>query len=167
MLFSNILICFRKRHRRKFLLIRLVEVDANPIHCRQDDQHIGADRLCKQGTGTILINDSCNPFQTIRRFHNRNAAATYGDDDIAGLDQLLHDLQFYNPLRNRRRYHAAIATSRIFYKGEALFCSDPVRFFLRIKTSYRLGRIGKPGVFLVYHHLRDHRSAFLIDMTCF
>ena len=76
-----------ERHRRQILLIRLVEVNCNLINCGQYNQKISINFLCQQRCRAVLIDHCRNTTEPFIGRHNRDTAATNGNNDMTSIDQ--------------------------------------------------------------------------------
>jgi len=76
-----------ERHRRQIFLIRLVEVNCNLIDRGQNNQKISINFLCQQCCRAILIDHRRNTTESLIGRHNRDTAATNGNNDMTSIDQ--------------------------------------------------------------------------------
>ena len=69
-------------------------MDGDFFHGCQDDEVVGVEVFGQAFAGKILVDDGTGPFEVVAVAHDGDAAATAGDDQLAGIDEGLDGADF-------------------------------------------------------------------------
>lgn len=155
----DIALALGKRDGPERFGVGALKVEIHAVHCREDDQQIGADSAREHARGCVLVDDGFNAaIVVVFILGDRDAPSAGRHDDVPLRCGFADHLALNDPLRLGRWNEASPPAPGVLADDPPKLALALLSLLLGEKWADRLGRFGKRRVVLIDDHLGDDRD---------